>query len=229
MPHPLGRNGCSSSLSSSIDISIDPFTGRNPSFCFVDFHTPHDVLLALTTMQGQNVRGRPVRLNYNTQRKRRQAQRDSLYVFDSWKRSDEAPGRWIAPHEEGRRLYVGGLPRIPHRSVQNEMMRELFRSWPIEAVSKLISPHPSTRTKPGDHYYCFVDLPASDLAEQAALALNGTAGPHGCALRVAVASRSYPGKVIREQFDNIYPGQDSALPAPSTRNLAGNWRSTESD
>ena len=208
-------------------MSIDPFTGRNPSYCFVDFYSADDGQQALTTMQGQDVRGRPVRLSYHTQKKFAQARRDSRYVFNSWSRSEESPSRWIQPHREGRRLYVGGLPPILSRPMLNELMRDLFRDYPIEAVSKIIWPHPSTWNKPGEHYYCFVDLPTAEMAEQAAQSLDDTEGPHRGRYRISLATHSSPSKVIREQFGGVYPGQDSEIQPRPARNLEGNWRSLE--
>ena len=179
-------------------------------------------------MPGQDLRGRAIKLNYHTQKKHTQAQRDGKYVYDRWKSADDAPTRWISPHQQGRRLYVGGLPRIPWQSEVNSGMRDLFKDWPIEAVSKIISPHPSTYGKPGEHHYCFVDLPTSEIAEQAARALNNTKGPHGGPYKISVATHSYPGKVVREQFGGVYrdPGAEKK---PPTRNLEGNWRSSRTD
>ncbi|RMY33003.1 hypothetical protein D0865_14582 [Hortaea werneckii] len=52
-----------------VDISIDPFTGRNPGYCFVDVHTIEDAERALETLPGKRVRGRPIKINYNTPRR----------------------------------------------------------------------------------------------------------------------------------------------------------------
>ena len=55
-------------------------------------------------------------------------------------------------------------------------------------MSKIISPHPSTRDVPGDHFYLFVDLPTSTEADAAVKALNGKyLGLEGNLLRVAKA------------------------------------------
>lgn len=221
--------GCSlTSLRKTIDISIDPFTGRNPSYCFVDFHTAEDAQKALENLPGQDLRGRPIKLNYHTRKKHSQSQRDGKYVYDRWKSSDKSASRWIAPHQQGRRLYVGGLPRIPWQSEVNSRMRDLFREWPIEAVSKIISPHSSIQKKTGEHHYCFVDLPSPEIAETAARALNGTIGPHGGAYKVTVAANSYPGKVVREQFGGVCP-DSTANKEPPARDLQSNWRTVRSD
>jgi len=49
----------------------------------------------------------------------------------------------------------------------------LFEGFNIEVVSKLISPHESTKEKPGNHHYCFVDLASASDAEGAIKTLNG--------------------------------------------------------
>ncbi len=41
------------------------------------------------------------------------------------------------------------------------------------AISKRITLHPSTRTKPGNHHYCFVDMASLEGAKAAAKALDG--------------------------------------------------------
>jgi hypothetical protein len=56
-----------------------------------------------------------------------------------------------------------------------------------EAVSKLISPHPSKRLEPGDHYYLFVDFPSAEEAQAAMNALDGQNGPWGGKLKVGRA------------------------------------------
>ena len=160
--------------SKNVDISIDPFTGRNPSYCFVDFNTTHDAIHALHVIGNEEIRGRPVKINSktakrdpiyheNNRNRSRRAfsdgvdEKSGMYAFDRWTQHD-AVEHWTAPVEEGRRLYVGGLPRMPDQGTVNVEMRELFRNFNVQAVSKVIWPHPSTKHKPGDHHYCFVDL-----------------------------------------------------------------------
>ena len=65
---------------------------------------------------------------------------EDAYAFNRWDRKD-ASTHWTAPHDEGRRLYVGGLPRISGQDIVNAEMRQLFSNWHVEAVSKIILPH----------------------------------------------------------------------------------------
>lgn len=46
-----------------IDMSIDPFTGRNPSYCFVDLRTVEEASTAMAELNGMEVLGRPVKIN----------------------------------------------------------------------------------------------------------------------------------------------------------------------
>ncbi|KAI6794910.1 hypothetical protein KC363_g4559 [Hortaea werneckii] len=234
-----------------VDISIDPFTGRNPGYCFVDFYTIDDAERALESLHGKRVRGRPIKINYNTER-RRDSTRPRLptkiheragrfhempglnvnsnpYVFDRWARADEASARWIAPMEECRRLYVGGLPQIRHQDSLNAEMRVLFQSRPIEAVSKTISPSDAKRNHPGSHYYCFVDLSSEAEARSAIAALDGHPNPYGGQYKVKLAmpSKAKPTKVMREQMLSVgfnLAEELSKSEATPRRNSAGNWR-----
>lgn len=47
----------------NISMSIDPMTGRNPSYCFVDFDSPEDASRAMAELNGKDVLGRTVRIN----------------------------------------------------------------------------------------------------------------------------------------------------------------------
>lgn len=46
-----------------INMSTDPFTGRNPSYCFVDLNTPEEAQRAMDELNGKDVLGRAVRIN----------------------------------------------------------------------------------------------------------------------------------------------------------------------
>jgi RNA recognition motif-containing protein len=85
----------------------------------------------------------------------------------------EKPEEHDLAANEGRRLYVGGLPRFENHEDPNQQIRSLFEGFNIEAVSKMISPHESTKEKPGNYNYCFVDLASASNAERAIQTLNG--------------------------------------------------------
>ena len=104
--------------------------------------------------------------------------------------------------DSGRRLFVGGLPRIPNQDSLNAEMRILFRGWNIEAVSKIISPSKGWHAKPGSHSYYFVNLSSAQEAQDAVAALNGKATPYGGNNVVSLARlpSEKPTKVMREQL-----------------------------
>jgi hypothetical protein len=64
------------------------------------------------------------------------------------------------------------------------------------AIGKRITPHPATRSKPGNYHYCFVDLGSREEARAAMRALNGRRIPGGT-LRVSLA-RGVPPKLNEE-------------------------------
>ena len=133
-------------LSDRIDMSVDPFTGRNPSYCFVDFSSPELADLALVSLNGKTLLGRPVKVRPavhkldkqgNSYYGKRFAGRphnayDSLKgavpTFDRWKRHDAAE-HYDGYAEQGRRVYVGGLPRMAHQAAVDEEVRELFGAF----------------------------------------------------------------------------------------------------
>lgn len=156
-------------------MSIDAFTGRNPSYCFVDVHT-EDAEKVLS-MQGQLVRGRPVKITNKTARVPKTNQRPlsiggkttSLPVptclsnssilkrLSGLRYSNDTLSHWTAPTLQNRRLYVGGVPQIPKQYILNAAMTGMFNNYEIQAVSNLLWPHASKRGEPESHLYAFVD------------------------------------------------------------------------
>ncbi|KAH0081632.1 hypothetical protein KCU60_g16271, partial [Aureobasidium melanogenum] len=86
------------------------------------------------------------------------------------------------------------------------------------AVSKLISPHESTASLPGDHHYCFVDFATTEEAQAAANAVNGATTSTGNKLKVNMARERPNRKVVREQ--NL---SDKEKPVP-VRDFGSSWR-----
>ncbi|KAF2758543.1 hypothetical protein EJ05DRAFT_500062 [Pseudovirgaria hyperparasitica] len=256
----------------NIDISTDPFTGRNPGYCFVDMETSEDLTHALTILSSESILNRYIKVNtvkpkrsnpndrrpptriYNQWRPqeiptripaghdqkspstnesvRNTAQNKrprygptdtpcydysrsnsnltalpadvdsasgSPYAFDRWARTDAAV-HWIAPVDEGRRVYVGGLPRMPRQDAVNLEIRDLFRGFTVQAISKIISPSATARRTPENHYYTWVDLGSASEAQRAASALNGMMMSWGGRVKVAIAIKGCDRKVLREQF-----------------------------
>jgi len=222
-------------------MSIDPFSGRNPSYCFVDLDDSEDAEAVIQRLQGHLVRGRPMKINYDVgktaERPRRletclaNGERRSFefststaspFVFDNYARND-AREHWTKPIEEGRRLYVGGLSDISNQAFVNQEMRQLFDGHNIQAVSKRILPvHRNTAIAATGQCYCFVDLPSALEAENAMAVLNGAPTPYGGVYKLNIASDQRDRKVCREQLGVSGAG---GVPREIKRNLDGNWRS----
>ncbi|KAK2022323.1 RNA recognition domain-containing protein [Colletotrichum zoysiae] len=79
----------------------------------------------------------------------------------------------VATDTDGRRLYIGGLPKMIDQQQSQDEMREILTGFEPVAISKRITPHESTRSMPGNHHYCFVDFATVDEAAAAIKALNG--------------------------------------------------------
>ncbi|KAI0855630.1 RNA-binding domain-containing protein [Xylaria cubensis] len=166
----------------NIHISIDSFTGRNPSYCFVEFPDADSAKTAMEILEGKELLGREVKC--------RPCQPKGS---SSGGKPSEAPNRWgqwssekqgddqtrpkhfdrYRQDQTGKRLYVGGLPRMHDQATNFAEMTELFKDFKLEAISKRVSAHESTRDLPGRHDYCFVDFSTPEEAKEAMESLNG--------------------------------------------------------
>ncbi|KAI1442449.1 RNA-binding domain-containing protein [Annulohypoxylon stygium] len=187
----------------SIHMSIDHFTGRNPSYCFVEFPDRESAGRAMATLEGKLLLGREVRCRPCVPKGGASGGRQSSGGQDRWSRwsgekNEGGPrGEQTADSGEnglryrkdfsGQRLYVGGLPRMLDQATNFAEISELFKDFQFEAISKRISAHESTRTKPGHHDFCFVDFASPEQAQAAIEAVNG-ADFRGGKLKVNLAS-----------------------------------------
>ncbi len=162
------------------------------------------------------------------------ADTDYKPTFDRWARTD-APSHWTAPQTEGRRLYVGNLPRIEPQSALDEEIQALFSQHLADlaivpsAVSKQISPRPARPAEPGNHYYCFVDLERAEDMDAVIARLDGKEGSWGGPLRVNRA-RGSDRKVVREQNLGAGTGAGAETDGGGVRERrggGGGWRGGE--
>ncbi|KIW67953.1 hypothetical protein PV04_03932 [Phialophora macrospora] len=218
----------------SVSMSTDPFTGRNPSYCFVDLDSAEEAQRAMSELNGVDVLGRALRVSPGVAKRHSQdgggggggtemrmkdfergqgrprgvretrEQKDGEYnpTFDRWNRND-APSHWTAPQSEGRRLYIGNMPRIEPQSAHDQEIQELFAQYApgvaLSAVSKQISPRPAPKPEhTNNQYYCFVDLEKAGDVDAAIEALDGKQGSWGGNLKVNRA-RNSDRKVVKEQ------------------------------
>ena len=125
-----------------INMSIDPYSGRNPSYCFVELATKERGDRARLELNGKELLGRPIKVGPGTARSKNKRPREEpdqrglstwdnpRPVFDRWTRTD-APDHWKGYSEQGRRLFVGGLPRMPDHHTVNADIRELFKGYSV--------------------------------------------------------------------------------------------------
>lgn len=124
-------------------MSTDPYTGRNPSYCFVELETKEQADQAMQELNGNNILGRPVKIGPGVVAKSRgrpsRGQHDTGVrwdrarpqpIFDRWIRTDAAD-HWEGYNEQGRRLWVGGLPRMGDHSAVNCEVRSVFRGYNV--------------------------------------------------------------------------------------------------
>lgn len=182
-----------SDLIQDITMSIDPMTGRNPSYCFVDFFTEDAALKTIDNYNGQIFMKRPLKVrpgvkprasshrNTNAHRQdsnfepANDAPIESPYAFNRWRRLDarvDIESMNKTAIEAGRRLYVGNLPRVSTQAEHNIRIRDLFKDYEVEVISKMILPHHGFRN-PTKARYCFVDLKSREDTDAAIAALNG--------------------------------------------------------
>ncbi|KAF1997413.1 hypothetical protein P154DRAFT_605849, partial [Amniculicola lignicola CBS 123094] len=173
--------------SQNIDISIDAFTCRNPSYCFVDLNTAGTAAQAIGTLNGRNPLGRPLKIKPCIQK------RQTLpYKLDPRETfvEDRCPNRspiakapitlttipLTSDSKEGNRsLYVGGLPKPQSQHTSDLRPRDLFRDFNVTGVSKVKSPRDILRLRlqPGNRFYAFVDLLSGGEAKATITALHG--------------------------------------------------------
>ncbi|KAJ5693421.1 hypothetical protein N7462_002844 [Penicillium macrosclerotiorum] len=172
-----------------IDIAIDPFTGRNPSYCFVDLQTKEHADQAMVELDGRDLLGRPVKIKPGVAKSAERTGEHSRSSFglDRWRRPDATTSTdttSTGQSDSSLRVYVGGLPRLTDASEAQSNMQTFFSGYQVVNVSKVFAPHPAKRFEPGEHYYLFVDLDSVEEAQRAMDTLNGQPGPWGSPLRV---------------------------------------------
>ncbi|KAF2815801.1 RNA-binding domain-containing protein [Mytilinidion resinicola] len=187
-----------------IVMSLDPFTGRNPSYCFVELANKEQADWAMERLNGRKLLGRPVKIKPCIPRRAdRQppsgppSTRNTLP--DRWER-DDAQSHWVGAGMPGRRLFVGNLRKPRSQADSNAEIAQLFAGFAVEAISKVIS------GSSGDTYYAFVDLATKEEAETAARAVDGTTTSWGT-IKVNKARQDHAWKVHeRESFDRSREG-----------------------
>ncbi|KAK6222598.1 hypothetical protein LQW54_000778 [Pestalotiopsis sp. IQ-011] len=187
-----------------VHISIDPFTGRNPGYCFIEFAEKATADEAMEKLEGVNMFDRPVKCRpcqpKGNVRRAGQWSRDegnspgntgsgsSYNRWGNWDKSGSAAasGNGMAglsgpndtmrhyqvskAQEEGRQLYVGGLPRMLDQAENEAEIRSIFQDFEVDGVSKRVSPREEGE---GRRNFCFVDFTTAEQAQAAKQAIHG--------------------------------------------------------
>lgn len=140
--------------SERIDIAIDPFTGRNPSYCFVDLETRELANKAMTELDGRDMLGRPVKIkpgvaktaSERSQQQQHQQQRTESsprsdkgrpFALDRWRRND-TPAFAKVDSVSSRRLYVGGLPKLTDPEIITTNITNFFKGYKVYVCNSLL-------------------------------------------------------------------------------------------
>lgn len=121
-------------------MAVDPFTGRNPSYCFVELETREQAEKAMQELNGKEILGRPVKVKPGVPKSHNRNQISGTatasmhndeeaprFAFDRWERTDAAK-HW-RDYSDGQRLFVGGLPRVSDQLSVNHEIIKLFRGF----------------------------------------------------------------------------------------------------
>ncbi|KAH8885292.1 RNA-binding domain-containing protein [Thozetella sp. PMI_491] len=180
----------------NIHISVDPVSGRNPGYCFLEFADRDTAEAAMSTLNGQDLFGREAKcrpcLPKGENSRAFGGQRESGTGFNRWGNwndsrggdRDSGPRGRSGPNaalqyfessaSEGKQLYVGGLPRMLDQAQNEEEMRDIFQDYEVMAVGKRISPKNSYEPGSERRNFCFVDFSSAEQAQAALEAVNGT-------------------------------------------------------
>ncbi|KAL6851159.1 hypothetical protein ACO1O0_008287 [Amphichorda felina] len=216
----------------NIHISVDPVTGRNPGYCFVEFATREMANAAIEGMSGVHIKGRPLKTGPSQNKRptrsdeRRRGGGGGGYTptfarWGDWKPEGNGvrlDGQGpvgaeehlidVVQHQQRSRVFVGGLGRMINQEHNDQELREIFKDFKVVAVGKRITPHPSTQTLPGKHHYAFVDLGTEEEALAAVKALNGRSWTES-RLKVRVQSE-LPQEI--EERGRRYNPNDTTIP-----------------
>lgn len=129
-----------------IHISMDPVTGRNPGYCFVEFTTREMANLAIETMSGVSIQGRRLKTGpCEPKRPARGGGGGSDPNFDRWgdwnsrdigARLDGQGPQLAEEHfvdvveaNQCSRVFVGGLGKMINQEYNNTELREIFQGF----------------------------------------------------------------------------------------------------
>ena len=150
----------------NIHISVDPVSGRNPGYCFVDFHDRATADRAISSLRA-SIDGRPIKVGPCEPKKQndRHMNRKGDFAFNRWgdwnsqstandvtigrldgRGTDQGPYGALDHFDDmlenydGRRLYVGGLGKMINQVQHNREINEIFAGFsPCVELFKFLS------------------------------------------------------------------------------------------
>ena len=171
---------------SRLAMSMDPFTGRNPSYCFVELDSRAAADDAIARLNGVPLLNRAMKVRPCVPKTQEQHGRWAPRYLgeDSIERrwegrqtsqvEQEASGESF--QQDGRRLYVGGLPRRGSQAEFEALIRDLFQGFEIVYVGKIRTPveNPmADQTSTEKRYFGFVEFSSPEVGKEAQLTING--------------------------------------------------------
>ena len=108
----------------------------------MELATKEEADRAISEINGKDCLGRSIKVGLGVARSRNerpQPEPDRLShllrdntrpAFDRWVRSD-APEHWKGYSEQGRRLFIGGLPHMPDHDTVDVGVRKLFSGYTV--------------------------------------------------------------------------------------------------
>lgn len=134
-----------------IHISVDPVTGRNPGYCFVEFETKETAETALERMVGVLILGRPLKTGpckpkaWQSRDKQARQYRPTFERWGNWN-SDGSRGVQVSGQgpigaeehlievvqkEQRYRVFVGGLGKMINQAENDKELRAIFDGFKV--------------------------------------------------------------------------------------------------
>lgn len=131
-----------------IHISVDPVTGRNPGYCFVEFESKEAADAALERMMGFPILGRPLKTGpckpkaWQSQGKQARQYRPTFERWGNWngdgvQLSGQGPVgaeehlMEVIQKEQRYRVFVGGLGKMINQAENDKELRAIFEGFKV--------------------------------------------------------------------------------------------------